>query len=174
MCLSGAAPLSDDVANFMKLFIGDNVVEGYGLTETTGGGTTGHLNDAHVGHVGTPLPCVEVKLVDIPDMNYLTTDSPNPRGEIWFRGANICKGYFREPEKTADAFPNNDGWFATGDVGMWLPNGNLKIIDRKKNIFKLAQGEYIRPEHIENITLMSRYVEQAFVYGNSLERHLVG
>merc|ERR550517_1695227 len=107
-------------------------------------------------------------------MNYLTTDKPYPRGEIMLRGENIFREYYMNPEKTAEAFPFNDGWFATGDVGMWLPNGNLKIIDRKKNIFKLSQGEYVAPEKIENIYIQSKWVAQAFVYGNSLERHLVG
>merc|ERR1712113_970855 len=67
----------------------------------------------------------------------------------------------------------NDGWFATGDVGMWV-NGKLKIIDRKKNIFKLAQGEYIRPEYIENVYKMSPYITNVFVYGDSLNTFLVG
>lgn len=67
--------------------------------------------------------------------------------------------YFKEPERTAATVDAN-GWHHTGDIGEWLPNGTLKIIDRKKHIFKLSQGEYIVPEKIENIYIKSQYVEQ--------------
>eukprot|EP00479_Gromia_sphaerica_P000883 TRINITY_DN11032_c0_g1_i1.p1 TRINITY_DN11032_c0_g1~~TRINITY_DN11032_c0_g1_i1.p1 ORF type:complete len:244 (-),score=45.18 TRINITY_DN11032_c0_g1_i1:72-803(-) len=121
---------------------------------------------------GTPLPVNEIKLVSVHEMDYLITDSPEPRGEIWIRGPNIFGGYFKMPDKTSEAI-EPDGWFKTGDVGKWRLDGNLQIIDRKKNIFKLAQGEYIRPEHIENIYKMSRFCANAFVHGDSLETYLV-
>lgn len=80
----------------------------------------------------------------------------------------ISYSYYKDPERTADAI-DEYGWHHTGDVGMWLPNGTLKIIDRRKHIFKLSQGEYIVPEKIENIYIRSQYVEQVFVYGESLK-----
>lgn len=76
--------------------------------------------------------------------------------------------YYKDPEKTAEAI-DAEGWHHTGDVGMWLPNGTLRIIDRRKHIFKLSQGEYIVPEKIENIYTLSQYVNQVYVYGESLK-----
>lgn len=76
--------------------------------------------------------------------------------------------YYKDPEKTAEAI-DSEGWHHTGDVGMWLPNGTLRIIDRRKHIFKLSQGEYIVPEKIENIYTLSQYVNQVYVYGESLK-----
>lgn len=66
-----------------------------------------------------------------------------------------------------------EGWHHTGDIGMWLDNGTLKIIDRRKHIFKLSQGEYIVPEKIENIYIRSQYIEQVYVYGESLKSCIV-
>ena len=82
---------------------------------------------------------VELKLVSVPDMNYYVTDKPYPRGEIWMRGPTIFKEYYKNKAKTMDA-KTKDGWFKTGDIGLWRSEGRLQIIDRKKNIFKLSQG----------------------------------
>lgn len=105
------------------------------------------------------------QLVDVPEMEYYASDN---QGEICVKGTNVFLGYYKDPERTAETIDEN-GWHHTGDVGMWLPNGTLKIIDRRKHIFKLSQGEYIVPEKIENIYIRSQYVEQVFVYGESLK-----
>lgn len=81
-------------------------------------------------------------------MGYMSTDNP-PRGEVCFWSPSIMTGYFKNSEKTTQAFHND--WLLSGDVGLVKPNGALKIIDRAKNIFKLSQGEYIAPEKLENI-----------------------
>jgi len=82
------------------------------------------------------------------------------------------KGYFKNPEKTAEAFHND--WLLSGDVGTVFPNGNVKIIDRAKNIFKLSQGEYIAPEKLENVYVQSSYVMQVWIYGDSLRDYIIG
>jgi len=119
-----------------------------------------------------------MKVVDVTEMNYLSTDrnasgEPTPRGEVCLKGNTIFTGYYKSEEKTKEAI-DSDGWLHTGDIGMILPNGSLKIIDRKKNIFKLAIGEYIAAEKIENIYSRCRYVLESFVYGDSLQHYLVG
>ncbi|XP_053439673.1 long-chain-fatty-acid--CoA ligase 5 [Nycticebus coucang] len=167
--VTGAAPISTPVMTFLRAAMGCQVYEAYGQTECTGGCTFTSPGDWTSGHVGAPMACNYVKLEDVADMNYF---SVNNEGEICIKGTNVFKGYLKDPEKTKEAL-DSDGWLHTGDIGRWLPNGTLKIVDRKKNIFKLAQGEYIAPEKIENIYLRSRPVLQIFVHGDSLRSSLV-
>ena len=104
-------------------------------------------------------------------MNYLSTDNP-PRGAIYLRGPSIISNYYKNQEET-DKVLSKDGWLNTGDVGELLPNGALKIIDRKKNILKLSQGEYVAPLHLEKIYQSSDYINEIYVYGDSLKSYLV-
>nr|AOE43317.1 fcsA [Coremiostelium polycephalum] len=171
--LSGSAPLDPKLAEFLKACFCCPVVQGYGLTENVGGACVAYPIDSEVGHVGPPLGCCEIKLIDVPEMNYLSTDKPFPRGEVCIRGYNVFKGYYRDPEKTAEDL-HEDGWFHTGDIGRWNESGTLSIIDRKKNIFKLSQGEYVAAEYLESVYVRSPLCAQVFVYGDSLNSFLVG
>ncbi|RKP27272.1 hypothetical protein SYNPS1DRAFT_12943 [Syncephalis pseudoplumigaleata] len=173
LMISGSAPISPDVMDFLRICFSANVYEGYGQTETAAGLTLTARGDCESGHVGAPFPCCEVKLVDLPEMNYTSADKPYPRGEVCVRGNQVFREYYKLPEKTAEAL-DADGWCRTGDVGQWDEKGRLQIIDRAKNIFKLAQGEYIAPERIENVYQKHELVAQAFVYGHSLQATLVG
>ncbi|CAN0914254.1 Long chain acyl-CoA synthetase 7, peroxisomal [Linum grandiflorum] len=169
---SGASPLSPDVMDFLRVCFGCQVLEGYGMTETSCVISIMDEGDNLSGHVGSPNPACEVKLVDVPEMNYTSEDQPYPRGEICVRGPTIFKGYYKDETQTREVI-DEDGWLHTGDIGLWLTGGRLKIIDRKKNIFKLAQGEYIAPEKIENVYTKSRFVAQCFIYGDSFNSSLV-
>ncbi|XP_066429561.1 long-chain-fatty-acid--CoA ligase 1 isoform X1 [Eleutherodactylus coqui] len=170
LMITGAAPVSPTVLTFLRAALGCQFYEGYGQTECTAGCSLTIPGDWTAGHVGAPMPCNYVKLVDVEDMNYFAAKG---EGEVCVKGSNVFQGYLKDDEKTAEAL-DKDGWLHTGDVGKWLPNGTLKIIDRKKHIFKLAQGEYIAPEKIENIYTRSEAVVQVFVHGESLQAFLVG
>ena len=153
--------------------------EGYGQTEGSAAATISHPNDVStVGHVGGPTGVVEIALYDVPEMGYLQTDQSNRgtpcqgRGEICIRGPNVFKGYYKDPEKTRETI-DDEGWLHSGDIGLWRLDGALQIIDRKKNIFKLSQGEYVAPEKIENILIRSAFIAQCFVYGDSVQSSLV-
>uniref|UniRef100_A0A667Z3B2 Arachidonate--CoA ligase n=1 Tax=Myripristis murdjan TaxID=586833 RepID=A0A667Z3B2_9TELE len=169
LMLIGAAPISPTVLTFMRAALGCQFYEGYGQTECTAGCTMTMPGDWTAGHVGAPLPCNSIKLVDVAEMNYLAA---NGEGEVCVKGPNVFQGYLKDPERTKETI-DADGWVHTGDIGKWLPNGTLKIVDRKKHIFKLAQGEYIAPEKIENIYVRSDAVAQVFVHGDSLQACLV-
>eukprot|EP00063_Salmo_salar_P052610 XP_014027445.1 PREDICTED: long-chain-fatty-acid--CoA ligase 1-like isoform X1 [Salmo salar] len=168
--LTASAPISPTVLSFLRATLGCLIFEGYGQTECTAGCTFSMPGDWSAGHVGAPLPCAMVKLIDIPDMNYY---AKNGEGEICIRGHSVFRGYLKDEEKTTEAL-DSDGWLHSGDVGQWLPNGTLRIIDRKKHIFKLSQGEYIAPEKIENVYMRCVPVLQVFVHGDSLQSHLIG
>lgn len=170
LVFTASAPLEQKVLNFTRCAFGCVVVEGYGQTENTAGITFNIPGETEAGHCGPPLPCNIVKLVDVPEMDYYAKDN---KGEIVCKGPSVFSGYFKNEERTKEAL-DDDGWLHTGDIGQWLPNGALKIIDRKKNIFKLSQGEYVAAEKIENTYMRSQYVAQAFIEGDSFQPFLMG
>ena len=144
--VSGSAPLSATVMNFYRIVLACPVVEGYGQTEGAAAATVSLPEDMMTaGHVGVPSAAVEIVLVDVPEMGYRHTDTHHKgqpcqgRGEIWVRGPVVFKGYYKDPEKTRETV-DQDGWLHSGDVGLWTSQGQLQIVDRKKNIFKLSQG----------------------------------
>lgn len=169
--VTGSAPIGKDIMQFLRVALCCDIREGYGATETCAASTIHYANEYKAGHIGGPFICNEIKLVDIPEMNYLSTD-PYPRGEICIRGPNVFQGYYKDEEKTREAI-DDDKWFHTGDVGLINERGAIVIIDRKKNIFKLAQGEYIAPEKIENVYAKESVIGQIYLHGDSLQSCLV-
>ncbi|KIP07574.1 hypothetical protein PHLGIDRAFT_89325 [Phlebiopsis gigantea 11061_1 CR5-6] len=172
---TGSAPMSPAAMDFLKVAIGAEVLEGvYGSTENFGiaakiwwGDKTGP------GRVGAPQANTELKLVDVPSMGYFSTDVPYPRGEICMRGDHCFKEYYKDPENTK-ATIDNEGWQHSGDVGEIDECGRLRIIDRVKNIMKLAQGEYVALERVESLYSACPIVAQLYVHGDSLQSYLIG
>lgn len=169
LVVAGSAPLAGNVLTFARCALGCVIVEGYGQTESVAPATLTVQGEYRPEHVGPPLASNAIKLVDVPDMDYFAAQN---QGEVCIKGASVFQGYFKDPERTRQT-KDSQGWLHTGDIGEWLPNGTLKIIDRKKHIFKLSQGEYIAPEKIENIYVRSQYVAQVFVHGESLKSTVV-
>ncbi|EQC41427.1 hypothetical protein SDRG_01395 [Saprolegnia diclina VS20] len=180
--LCGSAPLSQDVMAFFQVLLGVPIFEGYGQSECCGASNVTDIADFTGGTVGAPLSSAEIKLVSVPDMGYNVKDTVhglndqqipvNGRGEICYRGPSVFQGYFKNPTMTKEVL-DEDGWLHSGDIGVWTLDGRLKIVDRKKNIFKLSQGEYVAPEKIENVIKGSVYINQSFVYGDSLHSVLI-
>ncbi|KAL2234654.1 UNVERIFIED_CONTAM: Long chain acyl-CoA synthetase 4, partial [Sesamum indicum] len=171
LILSGAAPLASHVEEYLRVVTCSYVLQGYGLTETCAGTFVSIPDEMNMlGTVGPPLPNVDVCLESVPEMGYDAL-SRTPRGEVCVRGDTLFSGYYKREDLTKEVLI--DGWFHTGDIGEWQPNGSLKIIDRKKNIFKLSQGEYVAVENLENIYSLAPDIESIWVYGNSFESFLV-
>ncbi|KAF2716429.1 acetyl-CoA synthetase-like protein [Polychaeton citri CBS 116435] len=171
--VSGSAPLDPGLQQFLRVITANEFVQGYGLTETYAIGVVQVTGDLSAGNCGGPSPCAEICLLDVPDMEYLSSDQPRPRGELLVRGANVFKQYFKNDQETAKSM-TEDGWFKTGDIAEVDELGRFKIIDRRKNVLKLAQGEYISPERIENVFLGNLpWLAQGYVHGDSTQANLV-
>ncbi|KAI8329871.1 hypothetical protein BC941DRAFT_476056 [Chlamydoabsidia padenii] len=164
--LSGGAPLSVETQRFLSLALCP-IMAGYGMTESCGMCSIVSPDHFTYGVVGAPVPCIEVKLVDVPEAGYFATNKPKPQGEVWIRGPSLTSGYFKQEELTKETF-TSDGWLKTGDIGEWNDNGSLNIIDRIKNITKLSNGEYIALEKLESRYKSSVLVENMCVYADSL------
>ncbi|KAA0156513.1 hypothetical protein FNF28_06632 [Cafeteria roenbergensis] len=166
---SGGGPLSADAQVWMNVVMQCPMRQGYGLTETCGGGTLQWMDDRSTARVGPPILSNDIKLVDWEEGGYVSSGA-TPQGEICICGGNVTAGYYREPEKTAESFVEEaDGriWFRTGDVGQFDPDGVLRIIDRKKDLVKLERGEYISLGKMESVFSGVEGVANIVCYGNS-------
>ncbi|KAI9296010.1 long-chain-fatty-acid-CoA ligase-like protein [Neoconidiobolus thromboides FSU 785] len=160
--LCGGAPLSDE----MRLFFHDAICEafqGYGMTEVSGLASIVSPEDNVGSTVGQINPAIEFKLVDVPEGGYYASDL---KGEIWMRGPCVTEGYFKNEKVTKETI-TSDGWLLSGDIGSINDLGQLSIIDRKKNLVKLANGEYIALEKLESKYRNSIYVQNICVCADS-------
>ncbi|XP_054708359.1 fatty acid CoA ligase Acsl3-like [Uloborus diversus] len=173
--MSGGAPLSSDTQSFIRCCLNVQVLQGYGLTETAASSTIQDFDDYSSGRVGAPLSTCKLRLVDWDEGSYHVTDKPNPRGEIVVGGDCLTNGYFKNQDLTNEVFKIENGtrWFYTGDIGEMLPNGTLKIIDRKKDLVKLQFGEYVALGKVEAELKTSPLVENICVYGSGLHMYLI-
>lgn len=159
--MSGAAPVSPDLLRFFRI-MGVQITEGYGMTETAGIATLQRDSASPLGSVGEPLAGLEARIAE--------------DGELLLRGPTVFKGYFRNPQATAEAI-DAEGWLHTGDTAQWvftpdLPQGReIKIVDRKKDIMITAGGKNISPSEIENMLKFSGFIKEAIIVAD--KRHFV-
>ena len=161
ICITGGGPIAKDTQRFISMCIAP-MISGYGLTETSAiGALMDPLSwtDAALGEIPGSA---EVKLVDFADTGYFSTNKP-PQGEIWIRGDSVTSGYLDLEKESKESF-SEDGWFKTGDIGEFDSYGQLRIIDRKKNLVKTLNGEYIALEKIESIYRSCGVVGNICVY----------
>jgi long-chain acyl-CoA synthetase len=148
--ISGAAPISAEVLRFFW-GIGITVYELYGLTETSAPATANPMDAPRLGTIGKPMPGVETKLLD--------------DGELLLRGGNITQGYYKEPEKTAEAL-DAEGWLHTGDIAQFDADGYISIVDRKKELIVTPGGKNISPANIESLAKVHPLIGQICVIGD--------
>lgn len=147
---TAGAPLSDRIVEFMRS-VGIDVVVGYGLSETTATVSCYPLIGWEIGTVGTPLPCVKVKI--------------SKEGEILVKGPTVTPGYYKNPEANAAAF-TDDGWFRTGDAGYLTPKGAIVLTERVKDLFKTSNGKYIAPQMLESRLAENKFIDEAAIIGD--------
>ncbi len=149
-CISGGAPLSPEIAEFLHA-LGVLVLEGYGMTENSTVTAVNRLDRFKFGTVGKALPGTEIRIA--------------PDGEILIRGGHVLKEYYRDAEATREAI-DADGWLHSGDIGVLDDEGFLRITDRKKDIIVTSGGKNVAPQNVENLLKNDGFVSQAFVYGD--------
>ncbi|HEY0386025.1 MAG TPA: long-chain fatty acid--CoA ligase [Pyrinomonadaceae bacterium] len=148
--IAGGAALSEEIG-YIFAGAGMQIIQGYGLTETSPVISGCTLDENRIGTVGRPIRNVEVRIA--------------ADGEIETRGPNVMRGYYNKPEATREVF-TEDGWFKTGDIGQLDEEGLLRITDRKKELFKTSGGKYIAPQHVEQLIKASRFVNQVVLIGD--------
>ena len=147
---TGAAPISPDLLKWYQA-IGVPVLEGYGMTESSGVISINRDGNNKIGTVGPALPGAQIRIT--------------PEGEVQYKAGNVFQGYWKNPEKTAEVF-TEDGWLRTGDMGMLDNKGFLKITGRFKDIIITAGGKNITPAEIENKLKFSPYISDVVVIGD--------
>ncbi|KAK1969873.1 AMP-binding enzyme [Colletotrichum sublineola] len=165
LCMSGGGPIAKETQQFISMAIAPMII-GYGLTETTAMGCIMNPLEFNVNNMGAMPASIEIKLVDFAEAGYYATNKPNPQGEIWIRGPSVLEEYYENPKETEEAL-TEDGWFKTGDIGEFDSNGHLKLIDRKKNLVKTLNGEYIALEKLESIYRAAAVVANICVYADA-------
>jgi fatty acid CoA ligase FadD9 len=160
---SGSAPLSAEMAEFVESVLELPLHDGYGSTEAGG-----VLFDRKVSRPRV----IGYKLVDVPELGYFRTDAPHPRGELLIKSRTLVPGYFNRPDATAEVF-DEDGYYRTGDIMAEIGPDELVYVDRRKNVLKLSQGEFVAVSRLEAVFATSPLIRQIFVYGNGERAYLL-
>ncbi|XP_054164706.1 long-chain-fatty-acid--CoA ligase 4-like [Oppia nitens] len=173
--LVGGAPVSYETERLMSLIFDLTLIQGYGGTEVCGASHARGMLDLTLGHTGPPMSGFRVRLVDWTDGGYSVRDKPNPRGEIVINGDSVVSGYYMMDKETNEAFcyENGEKWYYTGDIGEVDGNGYFKIIDRRKDLLKLQNGEYYSLGKIESAVKSCPLIENICVYGISTHDYLI-
>ncbi|MET8976726.1 carboxylic acid reductase [Streptomyces sp. NPDC004539] len=158
----GSAPLSAALTEFTEAVLGVPLFNMYGSTEVAGIAVNGLLMSP---------PVTGYKLADVPELGYFGTDLPHPRGELLLKAGGI-PGYYRQPELTAELF-DEEGYYRTGDIVEELGPRRIAVVDRRKGVLKLSQGEFVAVTRLESVFAASPLVRQIFLYGNSERAHLL-
>jgi fatty acid CoA ligase FadD9 len=161
--MTGSAPISTDLKAFVESLLDIHLTDGYGSTEAGAVFVDGRVQRP---------PVIDYKLVDVPELGYFSTDRPHPRGELLVNSETLFPGYYKRPEVTADVF-DADGYYRTGDVVAELGPDQLRYLDRRNNVLKLSQGEFVTVAKLEAVFGDSPLVRQIFVYGNSARSYLL-
>ncbi|HLS75574.1 MAG TPA: carboxylic acid reductase [Nocardia sp.] len=154
----GSAPLAPELKEFMESVLELTLLDGYGSTEA---GASVVIESK----VRRP-PVLDYRLADVPELGYFRTDRPHPRGELLLKTVSMIPGYYRRPELNAQIF-DEDGYYRTGDIVAEIAPDRLVQLDRRNNVLKLAQGEFVTIARLEAVFNHSPLVHQILVYGNS-------
>lgn len=164
--ISGGAPIMPEVFEFLSATVTPNILQGCGLTELASSCFVQELPVAYPDTVGLLCPTIEAKLRRVKDMPNYDPQGEEPAGELLARGANMFKGYYKQPELTAEAMV--DGWFATGDVVQVTKAMQMKIIDRVKQLVKLCQGEYVSLTTLTECYSLADAINFIYIHADSL------
>lgn len=170
LMLTTGTPLSAEILKFMKICFCVDICEAYGTAETGPVATMSSIGDNRTGEQGGPLQNVKLKLKDLPELNFMSSNDP-PQGEIYMWGPGIAKTYFKNEELTAEKF--EDGWFKTGDVGEIMENGSVRVISKISQIFNLKSGKQVIPCQLEKIFVLSEFITQAYVFGSVEQEYII-
>jgi fatty acid CoA ligase FadD9 len=163
IALTGSAPISPELKSWVESFLDLHLLEGYGSTEAGGVFVDGMIRRP---------PVIDYKLVDVPELGYFGSDVPHPRGELLVKSEQLFPGYYKRPEVTAEVF-DADGYYRTGDIVADLGPDQVKYLDRRNNVLKLSQGEFVTVSKLEAVFNDSPLVRQIYLYGNSARPYLL-
>jgi fatty acid CoA ligase FadD9 len=161
--MTGSAPISPELRAWAEELLDIHLTNGYGSTED---------GVVLVDGVLRRPPILDYKLVDVPELGYFATDRPYPRGELYVKSTDLIPGYYKRPEVTAELF-DAEGWYHTGDVMAELGPDHLEYVDRRNNVLKLSQGEFVTVSKLEAAYGGHPAIRQIFVYGNSARSYVL-